>query len=247
MKRRKSAIKLSTMIITSLFCLLVIGVFASNMILKGVYEKVDKSDLYWNYNIILDQPYKHLKIVGGNITNIIFEPSKKSTVRVLNYWWGYKKDSTVKAYVHNDTLYLTFMNHYADLGDKNWMGGNVLVRLFGPQLLSVDGSDTNFELQKMKQRSFNFNLKGKSRLEVETYERNMDTLKVAEHDSSTVIFEVSPDLKGSPTMHFKQVTADMTGYSLLGLGHSYTDNIKFNLADTSAVLLSGKTLKGVSK
>jgi hypothetical protein len=242
MKRRK----LSTIILSVTLMLVMIGVFASNLVLKHVYDKRDKSDMYWNYNKILEQPYKYLKIEGGNVTNIIFEPSKNPSVRVLNYWYNYQ-DSTVKAYVKNDTLHLTFKNQYRNQGEKFWFKSKVLVRLFAPQLLDVEGSDTNFELQKLQQKSISIHLKGKSRLEVETFNRDFDSLKVSQRDSSQVIFEMSPDLKGSPIMHFKHVVADMTGYTLLDIGRSYADNIQLKLSDSSAVILSGKSLKAIRK
>jgi hypothetical protein len=245
MKRKKSAIKLSTVILIVLMICIVTGVFASIFTLKDVYNKRDKGDIYWNYNKILEKPFKYLKINGGNITNIIFEPSKNSSVRILNYW--NPGADMVKAYVKHDTLYLTFKNKYNNLGEKYWMQREILVRVFAPLLLSVEGSDTNFELQKMKQGNFNISLKGKSRLEVETYARNIDSLKVIQRDSSQVIFEVSPDLRGSQTMHFNHVSANITGSSILDVGRSYIDNIKLNLSDSSAVILSGKSIKALPK
>lgn len=245
MKRKKSAIKLSTGILIVMMSLIVTGVFASIVTLKGVYDKRDQGDLYWNYNKILETPFKYLKIKGGNVTNILFEPSKNSSVRILNHLDP--KDHRVNTYVKNDTLYLTFKNQYDNLGEKYWMRSTVLIRLFAPQLLSVEGWDTNFELQKMKQGSFNISLHGRSRLEVETYQRNMDTLNVAQRDSSQVVFEVSPDLKGSPEMSFKKVTANQTGYTLLDVGRSYINDLKLNLADSSAVILNGRSLKKASK
>ena len=246
MKRRKIAVKLSTLILAVCIVLLMASVFASNVVLKNVYEKRDKGDLYWNYNKILVQPFKHLKITGGNVTNIIFEPSKTASVRVLNYWNNYQ-EHVEKVFVKNDTLYLNFKNEFKNPGDKYWMKGEVLVRLFAPQLLSVDGSDTNFELQKMEQANISINLKGRSRLEVETYSPDFDTLKVSQRDSSQVIFEMSPDLKVSPIMHFKNVSANMTGYTLLDIGRSYVDHLNLNLSDSSAIILSGKSLKRISK
>jgi hypothetical protein len=245
MKRKKLPVKLSTAILIIMMLLIVTGVFASIITLKGVYNKRDKGDLYWNYNKILEKPFKHLKINGGNITNIIFEPNKNASVRILNYWDP--DDNAIKVSVKNDTLYLTFKNKYNNLGMKYWMQQQVLVRVFAPQLLSVEGWDTNFEMQKMKQGSFNFSLRGKSRFEVETYQRNLDTLNVTQSDSSQVIFEKSPDLRGSEILNFKQVTANMTGYTLLDIGRSYVNHTKLNLSDSSAVILSGKSLKGVSK
>ncbi|MEO6850659.1 MAG: hypothetical protein ABI203_11230, partial [Mucilaginibacter sp.] len=197
------------------------------------------------YNKILEKPFKHLKINGGNLTNIIFEPSKNSSVRVLNYW--NPDTDMVKAYVKQDTLYLSFKNRFKNLGEKSWMKREVLVRVFAPALLSVEGFDTNFELQKMQQSNFSVDIKGRSKFEVETYKRNMDSLKVMQSDSSEVVFEVSPDLKGSQTMHFKNVDATMTGTSILDVGRSFIDNIKLNLSDSSAVILSGKAIKALPK
>jgi len=114
MKREKSAIKLSTGILIIVMIFTVTGVFASIVTLKGVYDKLDKSDLYWNYNKILEKPFKYLKIKGGNVTNIIFEQSKNPSVRILNYWDP--DDNAIKAFVKNDTLYLTFKNRYNNLG-----------------------------------------------------------------------------------------------------------------------------------
>lgn len=247
MIRRKTAVKLSTAIITILVILLVVSVFATELVFKNEYNKRDKNDIYWNYDKILQKPYKYLKIVGGNVTNIIFEPGKNPSVRVLKRWESFKEHNNVTACVKNDTLYLTFKNKYNNINEKDWMQSEVLVRLFAPQLLSIDGVNTNFELQKLKQSNISINLKGKSRLEVETYSPNFDTLNVTQSDSSQVIFEMSPDLKVSPMMNFKNVTANLTGYTLLDIGRSYVDHIKLNMADSSAVILSGRSLKNVPK
>jgi len=247
MNRRKIALKLSTLIITVLAVLVVISVFATDLVLKNEYEKRDKNDVYWNYNKLLEQPYSHLKINGGNITNIIFEQGKNPSVRVLKRWLDFKEHDNLTAYIKNDTLYLNFKNKYNNINEKDWMQSEVLVRLFAPQLLSIDGVNTNFELQKLKQSNISINLKGKSRLEVETYSPNFDTLNVTQSDSSQVIFEMSPDLKVSPMMNFKNVTANLTGYTLLDIGRSYVDHIKLNMADSSAVILSGRSLKNVPK
>jgi len=247
MIRRKISLKLSTLILITMMVLVVISVFATNMVFKNEYNKRDKNDLYWNYDKILEKPYKYLKIDGGNVTNIIFEPSANPSVRVLKQWRNFHKENSVSAYVKNDTLYLKFNNKYNNQGEKNWMQSEVLVRLFAPQLLAVNGTETNFEMQKMKQKNFNISLKGKSRLEVESYSPDFDTLNVTQSDSSQVIFEMSPDLKASPMMNFKNVTANMTGYTLLDVGRGYIDHMKLNISDSSAVILSGRSLKTSSK
>ncbi|AMR31799.1 hypothetical protein A0256_10390 [Mucilaginibacter sp. PAMC 26640] len=244
---KTKAAKLSTIILTSVFVLMVLGVFASNLVFKNVYDNVDKSDLYWNYNKVNTQPFKHLQLDGGNITQIVFEQNKNASVRVLNYWREYKKDITFKAFVKNDTLHLIFPNKYQNPGEKNWMQNRVLVRLFAPQLLSIDAKDTNFELQRFKQPNLSIILKGRSRLEVESYNHSFDTLKVVQADSSQVTFEMAPELKGSKTMRFGYVAANLKDYTILDIGHGYADKVNLNITDSAAVILSGKSLKAIRK
>lgn len=189
--------KLSSVILLVTFVLLVTALFASNILLKAEYDKIDKSDAYWTYGNILEQPFKHLKIEGGNVTNIAFEQSKKSSVRVFKNWYGYV-EKVVKAYVKNDTLFLKFPSTATkDPYEKNYLQWNTMVRIFSPELLSVDGFDTNFGLFKLKQKSITIHLSGKSKLEVESYGHNFDSIYVTQKDSSEVVFEMSPDLKGS--------------------------------------------------
>lgn len=237
--------KISTLILKVLFAILILGVVVTDLAFKNIYNKVDKSDLYWNYNKILEQPFKHLKLEGGNITQIVFEQNKHASVRVLNYWDAYKPDVTFKAYVKNDTLHLIFPNRYKNQAQKDWMQYRVLVRLFAPQLLSVDASDTNFELQKMKQPSISINVKGKSSLEMESLAHNFDTLNITQADSSQVLFEMAPELKGSKNMHFNYVNANLAGHTILDIGHGFADKAKLNLADSSAIILSGRSLKAM--
>ena len=62
--------KLSSLILLITLSLLTVALFLSNVLLKKEYDKIDKSDNYWTYGKILEQPFRHLKIEGGNITNI---------------------------------------------------------------------------------------------------------------------------------------------------------------------------------
>jgi hypothetical protein len=110
--------KVSSVILLVTFVLLMTAMFASNVILKKEYDKVDKSDLYWTYEKILEEPFKHLKIEGGNLTNIAFEQNKNPSVRVSQNWHGYEQ--RLKAFVKNDTLFVKFPNTYRSQEEKEW-------------------------------------------------------------------------------------------------------------------------------
>ncbi|MEO6719632.1 MAG: hypothetical protein ABIN67_04660 [Ferruginibacter sp.] len=234
--------KLTSKILTAMLLLFVAGLFISNSILKNEYNKVDRNDLYWNYGKILEQPFSHIKIEGGNITNIAFEQSINPSVRIFKDWEGYQKGS-VKAVVKNDTLFLKFPNTYRDIFEKNWMGRTTLVRIFCPRLLSFTGNNSKFEMFKVKQKNMSVTLTGKSGFELESMNTEMDSLYISQQDSSAVVFEMSPDYKITESFRVKNVNASIRGVSVLDLGHAQIDSLKLTIADSSAILLSGGTLK----
>jgi hypothetical protein len=234
--------KFTTKILTAMLILFIAGLFVSNSFLKKEFERVDKTDLYWNYAKIVQEPFSHIKIQGGNISKIAFEQNSNPSVRVYKNWDGYINE-TVKAFVKNDTLFLKFPNTYRDIYQRDWMKWNTLVRVFSPKLLSVTGTDTKFEMFNMKQKSITVNMSGKSEFELESMISEFDTLDIAAKDSSAVIFEMSPDLKSSGLFHVNRVDANIQGVSLLDIGRAQIDSLKLAIADSSGILLSGGTLK----
>ena len=172
--------------------ILIGALLSSNIILKSEYDKIDKSDIYWNYHKILEQPFKYLKITGGNGTRIAFEQSQHYSVRVLNDWQRYHPE-LIKSSVKDDTLFIKFVFTSNNENEKYWMKGTTLVRIFSPELLSIEGFNTNFEMFKLKQKSIAVNMAGKSQFEVESMVPNMDSISIIQKDSASVEFEMSPD------------------------------------------------------
>jgi hypothetical protein len=250
----------------------------SNIVLKKEYDKIDKSDLYWNYTNVLNQHFKYIKIDGGNITDIAFEQSKNCSVRILNDWKRNHPQLT-QSFVKNDTLFLKFMYASDNQNEKDMMKSTTLVRVFSPELLSVEGFNTNFEMFKLKQKSMNVNITGKSKFEVESMIPSLDSITVSQQDSSMVVFEMSPEykpqkredasakkgiqihfgdnptstetssneIKSDESMIIHSVNAKVKGHSLLDLGHAQIDSMHLQIADSSAVILSGGTLKKMGK
>ena len=255
--------KFTTRILVLIFALLIVGLFSSNMILKEQYDAMDKSDIYWTYDKILEQPFKYLNITGGNETNIYYEPSAKPSVRLLQVWVKYH-NGEVKASVRNDTLFLNFDYKPASPFEKVWLRNSAPVRIFSPELLSVTGTNTHFEMQKVKQKSIKVNIAGKSRFEVESMSKTMDTVNVYQRDSSEIVFEISPEFLTSvitdntrigfsatnttqtnrnESMGINSVNADIGGHCLLDIGHAQIQSLQLHIQDSSAIILSGGTLK----
>ncbi|HWY34613.1 MAG TPA: hypothetical protein VNX68_08200, partial [Nitrosopumilaceae archaeon] len=195
--------KLSIKILVVMFVVFIAGLLASNIILKSEYDKVDKSDLYWTYRKILELPFKYLKIEGGNITHIAFEQSPNSSVRVSNNWLR-ENEGVVKASVKNDTLFILF--NYADktIDQKDWWKYITPVRIFSPELKAIEGYNTNLEMFKLNQKSITVSMSGRSKFEVESRIRYLDSLTIFQKDSSEVVFEMSQDTKSPKNQPVKK-------------------------------------------
>jgi hypothetical protein len=242
---------------------MIAGLLSSNMILKNQYDALDRSDMYWTYNKVLEQPFKYLNITGGNETNIFYEPSAKPSVRLLQEWVKYH-NGEIKADVRNDTLFLDFNYKPANSYEKFWLENAAPVRIFSPELLSVTGNNTHFEMQKIKQKSIHVNITGKSQFEVESMNKSMDTVTIYQRDSSAIVFEMSPEYltttfsdntrigfsatnttqtNRNESMSINAVNADIGGHCLLDIGHAQIQSLQLHIEDSSGVILSGGTLK----
>jgi len=255
--------KFTTRILVLIFVLIIAGLLSSNMILKKQYDAIDKSDIYWTYNKVLEQPFKYLNITGGNETNIYYEPSAKPSVRLLQEWVKYHKGK-IKTSVQNDTLFIDFDYKPANPFEKFWLANAAPVRIFSPELLSVTGNNTHFEMQKVKQKNINVNITGRSKFEVESMSKTMGTVNVYQRDSSEIVFEISPEYlttvvtdntrigfsatnttqtNRDESMNINSVNADVGGHCLLDIGHAQIQSLKLHIEDSSGIILSGGTLK----
>lgn len=207
--------KRSLQILLFLFLVMIAGLLSANILLKKQYNALDKSDNYWTYIKVLEQPFHHLYITGGNDTHIFYEPARKSSVRLLQDWVNYH-GGEVKASVKNDTLYLDFDYVPANPFEKYWLENAAPVRIFSPELLSVTGHNINFEMHKLKQQNVTAIITGKSKFEVESMLTGLDSVRIYQSDSSAVKFEMSPDYFLSPGASQPQQTAMATVVSKTG-------------------------------
>lgn len=258
--------KWTSRILLAIFLLLIAGLFASNIALKKEYDKVDKNDSYWTYGKVSEDHFKFLKIEGGNLTHIAFEQSPNCSVRILQDWQR-NHENPIKSHVLNDTLFVKFDYVPREDWEKNWMKWITVVRIFAPELQSVEGVNTNFEMFKLKQKSISVNMSGRSNFEIESFLPDMDSIHVVQRDSAEVVFEMSPEYKqpkmdegqtpkriilntllnetrrSTVSMTIRSLDADIKGYSILDVGHAQIENLKLNITDTSAIVLSGQALR----
>jgi hypothetical protein len=209
--------------------------------MKGEYDRIDKSDKYWNYIKFTDKPFKHIRITGGNVSNIVYEQSPHSVVKVMRAWHG-SEDGTVKAVVANDTLTIDFANGYKDIYEKYWLRDAVTVRISGPVLESVNGADTKMVLNKFDQPALKVDLKGNSRLVVNSYRTHFDRLDVNQGDSSLTTIAMSSETFTNDIIRIKEVNAIGRNVSLLNLRSVSVEHLNLDMADSASVALSGYTL-----
>ena len=234
--------KLTAKILLVMLLLFTTGLFASNMLLKKAYDKQDKSDIYWTYEKILEQPFRHVKINGGNITRIVYRQGPHPSVRVVKDWEGYKRN-IVKAYISNDTLYINFPNDYKNIYEKEYLRWTTVLRIFSPELLSVTGNNTKFFMEKLQQKNVTVQLSGKSFFEAESLVPQFDKISVTQSDSSEVQFEMDPSLKVPGNFHVAQLTASLKGVSFLDISNASIDSLQLSVTDSSGVFLSGSVMK----
>jgi hypothetical protein len=255
--------------------LLVAGLLVSNMQIKNEYDKLDKTDTYWTYEKITEQHFRYLKVEGGNITKIAFEQNPNCSVRVLNDWQRYHPE-LIKTEINHDTLYIRFVYRPQNMGEKTWMRWTTLVRVSAPELVYVQGHDTKMEMFKLKQKSIDIDMSGKSSFELESMTKDLDSVRISQSDSSEVVIEMSPEfkaaenpaasdskvkmdinglgrlilggnIKSNESMNIGSVNARVEGNSLLDIGHAQINSLRLEVSDSSGVILSGGALKKLPK
>jgi len=262
-------------ILLALLIILISGLLVSNVILKKEYDKVNKSDIYWNYETVLSQPFKYLRINGGNTSNITFEQGPNYSVRILNQWKR-NFNGGIRASVEKDTLIIDYYIEPANPFEKFWMQRSTTVRIFAPELLIIDGFNTNLEMFRLKQKTLSVNMSGRSNFEAESLFPAMDSVHFTAKDSSILVLEMSPEYKplakdeksdaislklgteevnvrtpqaiqSKEAMYIRFAKASLEGYTLLDLGHAQIDSLQLSITDSSAIILSGQALKKRSK
>ena len=238
--------KFTSWAIVVLLATLLISVVVVDILLKRQYVALDKSNVYWTYTSILDTPFRYLKIKGGNQSNVVFEQRPTCSVRV-NEDWRRNFKGEVRATVSTDTLYLDFDFKTSDPFVRDWLKRTTTVRLFGPELTYVEGSDTRFEMENISQKGIRVSLIGRSDFEVEYRDLRIDSIIVSACDSSRAIFELAPEVRAAGPLKVKQVRADLRGVAFMDIAPAFVDSLSLKMEPRTSVSLSGAAFVGASK
>ena len=232
---------LALIILLGLFIVCLVG---SVLIFKNQYNHIDKTDPFWNYTKLAKGDFHHIVLKGGNITKASFVPGSHGSIGVLSHMEQPMKDR-VQATITDDTLFVEVKKSDDPPGMRNWMKYHVLIAISCPELLSVNAANSNLDLYKLRQKNLSIQLTGNSKMEIESSIADFDSLSVSQKDSTQVKFEMSEDMKSSGIMHTKALYAQVQGYSILDVGHFQIQSFHPFIKDSSAIVLSGQTLKAM--
>lgn len=233
--------KKSSLMLTILLGIFIVCLVGTDLILKNEYNKIDKTDPFWNYTKLSKGSFHHLKLMNGNVTKIGFIPSPHASIGILDRW-VHAADGRVKTRITEDTLFVDVEKRDEGNGVKDWMRNHTLITITCPELWSVTASNTNLNVDKLNQKTISMDVSGRSRVEVESYKPDFDSISVHQRDSTEVIFEMADDIKSSGAMSLKTLYANVQNRSLLDVGHFRIQSLHQTIGDTSGIILSGYTL-----
>lgn len=236
--------KISTKILIGLCLFLVGGLFASNMILKKEYDNKDKKGRFGDCKTVLQQPFRHLKVENGKEYGIIvIMQGDKSEVKVPKTWTNFSLDTADK-YVKNDTLFLKFTEKEKP---KSYSYPGSVTYVFAPEMLSVEGNNTEIQLATFKQKTLDIRLSKNSTLDISRDFSDLDSLKLSLCGTSQLNFSLMGRQTSNHIVKAQTVEANLRDSSKLYM--NLVDIKKFKLTSTpnNEIQLSSGTLQTLLK
>ena len=251
-------LKLSSQLLIALCVLVVSSLVASNLLIKKEYDRIDKNDPNRGYKKILDKPFKHLKVIGGDTTfemkyilasdtrdkkdkmvsEILFRPDSQYGVyltkndRVLE---RHNIDTEMKVELQNDTLIITIPT----IDNQNYYSENALFRIYAPNLESVTGVNAQIGIDNCNYPTFNAQLSGKSNLVMWNGVQSMTEMSINVQGNST--------FKICKYLNIKDMHANLQGQSKLNMPETQIEKLHLNASDYSTVEMTNNTLKALVK
>jgi hypothetical protein len=234
--------KKSSTILVVLFVLFTLSLLASNIILKDQYNRIDKTDPFWNYAKLQTGSFHHVDLSGTNFTRTSFIQSPHGSVGALSFQEQMIRER-FQTKISGDTLYVTSKNLSDPPNMRDWMKGHILIAISCPQLFSISLNNSNLDVFKLRQSNISVGMSGRSRMEIESSIPDFDSISIQQKDSSVLKFEMSEDIKSSGVMHANVINIRIQGYSITDLGHFQIGQFHPVIDDSSAVTVSGRTLE----
>ncbi len=238
--------KITGKILIGLLALALIALVFSNFVIKKEFEKIDKTDFYWNFEKISNQHFSHIKIDSGNIAEIVIEQSDSFAVKVWKHLSDYN-NITYRSDISNDTLFLGISSSESRSKAERQFKYFKAIRVFTPRLISFSGHNANVEFVKMNQPSIEMMLSGVSVINYETNLLTLKNLKISAVDSTQVSIHPNPEMRVDGIFNVNYLKAKVEGNSSLQLSGGLIDSLDYQLTDSASIFLSGRTLSKIKK
>lgn len=257
--------KWSSRLLMALGILVVASVFGSSFLLKREYDLLQKDEAstafdgrFKGYKKLVNQPFTHIKTVGGSSWQLGVETGTEAAVFVKNSGQKWAKMAE-KIFVRNDTLFVN-LNKQGQHYSYSYPSRGPTITIMSPNIQSIDADNSYISVSAWFQRTMTVNLSNASTLETTWPIDSLDTCKISmtnyskftiqnyfrSHISSNDDKFVSDTRFSNPTI-ISTFEANLKDGCELSLGSANIQNFKLNTINGNKIELSSETLKGLMK
>lgn len=255
--------KWSSRLLVALVVLVVASVFGSSFLLKRQYdllqaESAGVDERFRGCKRLVNQPFTHIKTVGGSTWQISVEIGEQSAVFVKNKGqdWAIMAE---KIFVRNDTLFVN-LEKQGQQETYRYPTVNASIIIIAPKIQSIDADNSYISVGMWYQKSMTVNLANMSTLETALPIDSLNFCKISmdNYCKFTInnILESHIDNNGdrytldnqtSNATVISTVEADLKNGCELQLGNANVQNFKLNTTNGNKIELSSETMKGLMK
>ncbi|TLV01281.1 hypothetical protein [Dyadobacter luticola] len=141
--------KLSNLILTGLYSVVLLVTVGSNLILKAEYDKLDKTDALVSYRKEVLPPFHYVKLGGNTFGVTQIQPGKSHELRVI------ADPKLMRWKVIGDTLKITYQRDWA-VNDrrKEWeLGATPTFYVIAPEILGISNDDAIIKVNGWKSKA----------------------------------------------------------------------------------------------
>lgn len=222
--------KASTIFISVLAIILLIGMFLTNVILRNEYQKIDLNDPFKNYVSIEFNPYSVLDISGSNGYPIEITSKEVNDVKVLR-----SRLQHFKSEVKNDTLFIKFKGSNVPM-EQSFLSTTPSGIIIHKKILSgIQISGTHNRIYGYSNQKLDINVNGKSYTEVSDVKLN--NLNINMYQNSQIVFRNKNQVDS--------LKLNMNSTSIANLEKIEFKHISHKLSDSITLVLSKNTFNNL--
>lgn len=215
--------KKSNLFFMTLGIIMIMGMCATNIVLKKEYDKIDLTDPYKNYVSVQSEPYMVLDLSGSNGYPIEIEYSETNDIKVLRSRLGHFKNL-----LRNDTLFIQFTgsNIPMEQGRNSSTPAGIII---GKSTLSgIIGRGTHQRVSGFSGEDLKLILKGNAFAEISNC--NLHIMEVDMMNTSQIAFLERNKVDSLQLKMANTTMAELRKIDFRNMEHTLGDSISFVLS-----------------